>query len=288
MGAVTNPKSCEGCALYGVGRGFVMDSGNPKTAKAIMCFEAPGSQEIAFELRPQANRGFFETAKECNEEIRRRQEAFPDIPLKFLSLGAPIVGPTGQAIQRWIWEKVGIKRDELFLMNTIRCLPPKSKNGQAYPTGDARKQAEQFCRKYDRIDQFRPDTMVVTIHPAALLREIGPLPLVVKDMEKVRDFTTQGRRVMALLGGKALHAFLRYTENVQWWRGHYVGLAADWSETYKQIFDFKAKPRKERATVTRPEVLDEMPCKSAKRYKGARPPKCGCVACWTLWENKNV
>ena len=230
------PNQCNGCPLRDTGRGWVCDSGDPKTAKYGLVLEAPGSQEISFQLRPQAGRGFYETQAECDAELARRREAFPDIEDSFLKLGAPIVGPTGQALVWMILNKVGIKREECFIQNVIRCLPPKSKNGGQYPTGAARKQAEAHCRVYDRVEQFSPDTLITTIHPSSLLREITPLPLVVKDFEKMRDFTAQGRRVMMLIGGKAAHAFLRYAENVTRWRGHYSLLASDWSSWYKNLF----------------------------------------------------
>lgn len=250
MSELTTPPTCEGCSLHGIGRGFVPDSGNFETAKYLLCFEAPGQQEIIFQLRPIARRGFFETQQECDAEIARRRKAMPDVPINFLRQGAPIVGPTGFATQRWILDRVGIKRSDCAIMNVLRCLPPRGKTGDPYPTGEARKIAEAHCRRYDRVAEFNPNTTVVTLHPASVIREVTPLPLVVKDMEKVRDFTVQGRKVMTLLGGKAAHAFLGYAQNVTRWRGDYTSLDFNWyCDVVSRLTDAIRRPRKAKKTT---------------------------------------
>jgi uracil-DNA glycosylase len=282
--SATQPDSCKGCSLYGVGRGFVLGCGDPAKAKYAIILEAPGSQEITFTLNPNAKRSFLATKEECDEEVRTRQRDYPDLRNGSIRTGVPAVGPTGLALQFWILGKVGIRREDCFIDNTIRCLPPKGKTGTAYPTGDARKLAEQHCRRYDRIAHFRPDTAVFSLHPAGILREITPLPLAIKDFEKVRDFTNQGRRVLALLGGKATSAFLRYGSNVTKWRGHYAALPENWSETYKEVFAYQGKTKRVAKVVVRPEELTES-CSSCKRYKGKNPPKHNCRSCWDRFES---
>lgn len=252
MSEPTQPKSCEGCPLYGKAKGFVLGCGDPRSAKYAIILEAPGKDEVAFQLRPNPNRAFLRTAEECDQELAIRKRDYPDVEERYLRTGVPVVGATGAALQFWVWPKLGIKREECYIDNTIRCLPPKGKNGEAYPTGEDRKEAEKFCRQYDRLHHFRPDTLVFSLHPAGILREITPLPLVVKDFEKVRDFTAQGRRVLALLGGKATHAFARYGSNVTKWRGHYAGLPGDWCETYQGDFEYQRKRKvKEKVKMTK-------------------------------------
>lgn len=246
----TGARSCNCNVFRSKGRGFVLGVGDPATAKYAAIFEAPGREEIAFSLHPVSGRGFLETQAQVNEELGRRKKRYEGIPEKLLRLGAPVVGPTGMALMMWVFPKLGIKREEFFLDNTIRCLPPKGSKGY-YPTGDEKKSAERCCRQYDRLDEFRPDIAIATLHPAGILREITPLPLLIKDMEKVRDFSQAGKRTMALLGGKAVQAFLRYGENVTKWRGHYVRLKEDWIQTYKQLFEFRAKVKKSRAKAGR-------------------------------------
>lgn len=304
MSEPTQPPTCAGCPLYGVARGWVAGCGDPQKARYAIILEAPGKDEISIELKPNPNRAFLKTKEECEKEISIRERDYPNIPRRHLLLGAPVVGQTGLALQYWIWPKAGIKREECFIDNTIRCLPPKTKTGVQYPTGEARKAAEKHCRQYDRIDQFRPDTLLFGLHPAGLLREITPLPLAIKDFEKVRDFTSQGRRVLALLGGKATAAFARYGSNVTRWRGHYAGLAADWCETYRSLFEYSAKGRKKKVTdpasdffgipesvvrrardkERRPDELAPGRCNQWKRHRHNHPPKCAHGGCWDDYE----
>jgi len=307
-----HPPGCRGCPLDKIAKGFCLGSGDPQKAKYAVILEAPGRDEVQIELKPNPNRAFLKTAEECERELGVRRRDYPGMLEKFLRLGAPVCGQTGLALQFWIFPKVGITREQVYFDNTIRCLPPKSKSGAQYPTGEIKKAAELACRQYDRIGQFRPDTVVFSLHPAGLLREITPLPLAIKDFEKVRDFTSQGRRVLALLGGKATSAFARYGSNVTRWRGHYAALAADWSFTYKSLFEYAKKARvkrvakakasaedsiesdyfgvpqatlrKARVKVTRPEGELAASCKGCKRYQGKRPPRAACAACWTKFE----
>lgn len=306
------PETCysSGCPLAETGRGFCLGSGDPTKAKIMLNLEAPGRDEISFEVRPVAARWVMSTQAEAERELTIRRRDYPEMEQKFLRYGAPVVGATGSALNFWILTKVGIRREDIFFDNVLRCLPPKGKTSQ-YPTGEIRKEAERCCRQYDRIDKFKPDTALVTIHMASLLREITPLPLVVKDIEKARDFTSQGRRLIVLVGGKAAHAFLRYADNVTRWRGHYAALAENWSETYRSLFDYAAKKRKkavrlteeEQAEVdffavtkavvkrakekkTRPLELFEGLCKSASRHRHKNPPKCSFEGCWTTYETK--
>lgn len=293
----TQPPTCANCPLYGVGKGFVLGSGDPAKAKYAVILEAPGREEISFQLRPNPNRAFLQTTGECEKEVALRRRDYPGMEERWLRTGVPAVGATGMALQFWIWQKLGIRREEVYVDNVLRCLPPKQKSGEAYPTGDVRKEAERCCRQYDRIGTFRPDTAIVSLHPAGLLREITPLPLAVKDFEKVRDFTAQGRRVVALLGGKAASAYLRYASNVTKWRGHWVELCSNWSETYRALFEFSKKRRKK---VTEDEELGEyfaVPKETLKKArvkaepkdgtcgkKHRKEPKCGYVGCIKIWE----
>lgn len=301
-----HPEGCRGCPLDKTGRGFVLGCGDATKARFAIILEAPGKDEISIELKPNPNRAFLKTKEECDKEIDIRKRDYPSMEQHYLRLGVPVVGQTGLALQFWIWPRAGIKREECFIDNTIRCLPPKTKTGVQYPTGEARKAAEKHCRQYDRIDQFHPDTLVFSLHPAGLLREITPLPLAIKDFEKVRDFTSQGRRVLALLGGKATGAFARYGGNVQRWRGHYAALASDWCETYKGLFEYSAKGRKKKVTdptsdffgvpesvvrrardkERRPEELVPGRCKQWKRHTHRHPPKCAHDDCWNDYEKR--
>ncbi len=263
----TQPKTCEGCALYGVAKGFVLGCGDPKTAKYAIILEAPGADETKFEIKPNPNRAFLQSPAECADELRIRDRDYPTLDSRWRRIGLPVVGQTGLALQYWIWPKVGIRREECYIDNTIRCLPPRSKSGVQYPTGETKKAAEHHCRQYDRIDRFAPDTIVFSLHPAGLLREITPLPLAIKDFEKIRDFAREGRRVMALLGGKATAAFARYGGNVTRWRGHYAALEAGWAGTYRELFAYQAKTKRVKKEKVAKDVLRTGDTKSARRRK---------------------
>lgn len=274
MSEPTQPPSCftSGCPLAGKAKGFTLGCGSPKEAKYAIILEAPGKDEVSFALRPNPSRKFLATAEECESEYRRRREDYPNIPEKYLRIGVPIVGPSGGALMWWVFPKLGLRREDFYIDNTIRCLPPKGKNGEAYPKGEERKEAEFHCRQYDRLHLYRPDTFVVSLHPASILREVTPLPLLVKDFEKVRDFTAQGRRVTALLGGKAAYGYLRYASNVTRWRGTYEAVGAEWPDTYKSQFEFQRKNRRV------PKVLVEGVC--GKKHRGVKKaPSCGYIGC---------
>jgi len=300
-------KCADGKSFESLGRGFVLGTGDPAKAKYAFVLEAPGREELSFKIQAVPGRSFFSDPAEVEREISTRRRDYPDVPVEYLTRGAPVVGQSGAALFGWILPKAGIKRDEnVYLDNTIRCLPPKNAQGAYYPTGEVKKGAERCCRQWDRIEAYRPDVLVFGLHPAGILREITPLPLAVRDAEKVRDFTNAGRRVLALLGGKATQAFARYGSNISKWRGHYITLAADWAKTYKQLFEYVAKrnARKRKAVSeetdiwgvpqsvvdrareknTRPDELNPVACKSFKRYQGKRAPKCGCAPCWDKYE----
>ena len=211
------PDSCyEGCPLAETGRGFCLDSGDAATAKMLVCCEAPGADEITFPLTKQEDT--FWAA-----EIERRRAAYPDLPERLIKIGAPVVGRSGSLYWHWMMSPVGQTRRDVFQMNVLRCKPPKHGDSN-YPIGETRKQAERHCRQYDRHAAFAPDTAVVTIHPAALVRDITPLPLVVEDVRKARDLAKEGRRVMLLAGGKAAKAFTGGRENPTYWRGDIVAI----------------------------------------------------------------
>lgn len=234
---------CKCTVFKSKGRGFVLGTGSPSKAKYAFIFEAPGKDELGFRIQPVAGRTFLGDQASVNAELAERERAYPGLDRRFTRVGAPIVGATGVELEMWGFPKSGINRGELFIDNTLRCLPPKSKQG-AYPTGEDRKEAEKCCRMWDRFEEFKPDVALVTLHPAGIMREITPLPLQIADLTRAKDFAESGLKVMVLNGGKASHAFLRYAENVTKWRGHYEFLPSDWAATYKAAFEFKKKVKK--------------------------------------------
>src|SRR5579859_6199033 len=145
--------------------GFVLGSGDPKTAKIGLMLEAPGREELTYAV--------------SDAELERRRRAFPNLGDEWLRKGQPVVGKAGATLWQWGLAPVQITPHSSFVDNGLRCLPPKIGNSQ-YPTGDVRKRAEACCRQYDRWEEFRPTVSLVNIHPAAIARDVTPLPLMVR------------------------------------------------------------------------------------------------------------
>lgn len=110
------------------------------------------------------------------------------------------------------------------------CLPPKGKQGP-YPTGATRLQAEACCRQWDRwtdrpgdsgvLPGYNPTHSLISIHPAAVVRDTTPTPLMVRTIEKASQLVERGARPLILFGGKATKLWLGYGENVTRWSGHW-------------------------------------------------------------------
>lgn len=186
----------------------MLGSGDPATAKVGLLLEAPGKDELHWRVEDP-----LETA--------RRKNSYPDIPAEFLVKGMPVVGKAGGILFSWMLAPVQLTRNDLFIDNSLRCLPPKVKDA-AYPTGDEKKAAEAWCRQYDRWDEFRPTVNLVQIHPAALAREPSPLPLAIKTFEKAKHFALGGERPLVMCGGKSVGMWMGYGSTVQTWLGHYA------------------------------------------------------------------
>lgn len=117
------------------------------------------------------------------------------------------------------------------------CLPPPNKTGASYPIGEEKGKAEFCCRQYDRVQHFPGKVVEVSLHPASLLREVTPLPLLIKDFEKAVSFIRQGYKTVLLLGGRAADAFLGYADNVTRWRGHYEVLLSPLPVWYSKVVE---------------------------------------------------
>lgn len=202
------PKMCENCPLYEKGKGFVLGSGEPCTAKLAVMLEAPGHTELE--------------GKPDDPEITSRKLAYPNVDISILSKGLPAIGPSGKELDMWVLKPLGLARKDVFVDNCLRCLPPKGKNGEPYPVGDERKQAEIHCRRYDRWHLYTPSVAIISLHPAAILRDTTPLPLQLSDFRKALEFRSQGERPLILAGGKASEMWLKRSGiNVLKLRGSY-------------------------------------------------------------------
>lgn len=207
---MNKPPQCAGCPLYEKGKGFVLGSGDPCTAKLAIMLEAPGSTEL--EGRPD----------EGEVSIRVRDYSPAGLDSSSWSRGLPAIGPSGKELDMWVLKPLGVARKDVYLDNVLRCLPPKGKNNEPYPVGDERKAAEAHCRVYDRWHLYVPTVSIISLHPAAILRDTTPLPLQLADFRKALEFRQAGERPIVLAGGKASEMFLgRSGINVLRLRGSY-------------------------------------------------------------------
>ncbi len=133
--------------------------------------------------------------------------------------GEPFVGRAGQLLTKII-EAIGMKRDDVYIANVLKCRPPGNRN----PLPDEialcmpylLKQIEIIQPKVlcalgtfaaqtllntkepvgtlrGRFHQYKNIPMMVTYHPAYLLRNPNDKAKVWEDMKKVRDFLNGGK-----------------------------------------------------------------------------------------------
>jgi len=246
---------CECPGFQSKGKGFVLGVGDPEKASLAVVLEAPGAEEISFPLDGPGAPGIIPP-----DELERRKREYAELgDSRFIRVGAPVVGKSGSLLNQWIFPKVGVRREEVFIDNTLRCLPPKNKQGQPYPTGAERSQAEHCCRHWDRVQRFDARMVEVSLHPAGILREVTPLPLLIRDFEKAVSAIRQGYKTLMLLGGKAAETFLGYAENVTRWRGHYEVLTegvGGWYDRVVARVEGKLKKGKKQKKVGKAEAIN--------------------------------
>ena len=157
-----------------------------------------GRQQIVFGVgNPNADLMFVGEAPGRDEDIQ----------------GIPFVGRAGQKLTQII-EAIGLKRDDVYIANVIKCRPPENRN----PEPDEVEQCEPFLfRQIDiikpkvivalgtfaarsllktdapisrlrgRVYDYRGAQLVPTFHPAYLLRNPSCRREVWEDMKKVRS-----------------------------------------------------------------------------------------------------
>jgi len=160
-----------------------------------------GRQQIVFGVgNPNADLMFVGEAPGADEDIQ----------------GEPFVGRAGQLLTKII-EAIGLKREDVYIANLIKCRPPSNRN----PEPDEMEQCEPFLLR--QIDSVRPKVIVAlgkfaaqallktadpitrirgreyayrdavllpTYHPAYLLRTPSAKREVWEDMKRVREILT--------------------------------------------------------------------------------------------------
>ena len=173
---LTKPTGCASCPLYRIGQGFCPDELRANP-KLLLQLEAPGKDEI--------------------------------------DEGLPTVGKAGYWLWHNIMQQVGVTRDECSIGNSLRCLPPINRQGEHYPIGQTKVDAEKCCRQYDIWHKFDESVPLMlfgnhatniqmgvdsiqkwhghiarvgnritgcTFHPSAVMRQPNLLPVVVSDI----------------------------------------------------------------------------------------------------------
>lgn len=214
MGAV--PQQCGDCPMSSVAKGFALHSGAmpPKSGICIL-LEAPGPDEPVFLVKDLVDGA---------AEIERRRKQYPTLEPSWITKGAPVVGRAGNLMWFWILAPLNLIRPDVAVFNTISCYPGKGPDGQFfYPTGNVRKRAEATCAELwlRPLLEWQPTRVVEAMHPSALSRDITPLPVVRRAVEKAKMFAARGERVLLIMGGKGAKHFLGYGENTTRWCGHH-------------------------------------------------------------------
>jgi len=131
--------------------------------------------------------------------------------------GIPFVGRAGQKLTQII-EAIGLKREDVYIANVIKCRPPENRNPEpdevescepflfrqvdtikpkvivALGTFAARsllKTADPISRLRGRVYDYRGAKLVPTFHPAFLLRNPSCRREVWEDMKKVRSLLNE-------------------------------------------------------------------------------------------------
>jgi uracil-DNA glycosylase family 4 len=168
-------KNCKRCKLSPTRRNIVFGSGNPN-ADLLFVGEAPGADE--------------------DEQ------------------GLPFVGRAGQLLTKII-EAIGMRREEVFICNILKCRPPGNRNPEtdeiaacekflfrqidsvkpkvicalgAFSAKTLLRTNEPISRLRGHLVDYRGAKLMATFHPAYLLRNPNEKRKVWEDMQAVRDY----------------------------------------------------------------------------------------------------
>jgi hypothetical protein len=215
---VNVPQQCADaeCPMVATAKNFACHSGQmPPRSGICILLESPGSDEGIFLVKDLVG-GLA--------EIERRRKLYPDLEDKWTRVGAPVVGRAGTLMWYWILQPLNLQRSDVAVFNTLHCYPGKSADGTfAYPKGNVRKRAEATCAHtwLQPLLEWDPTISVIAMHPSAISRDVTPLPVVLRAIEKAKVFAAKGERVLVLMGGKAAKHWMGYGENTTRWCGHF-------------------------------------------------------------------
>lgn len=128
------PSTCEGCILYGNGKGFVPDTILPHS-KVLIKGQNPG---------------------ECEEQGHRVTGYSGSRPVYDKAQPGPFLGPTGYQLDHTFLPLAGLSREDISVSNAIRC---RWKGGNELPSGKVLKEAIKHCSQYNVV----PASVKVTV-----------------------------------------------------------------------------------------------------------------------------
>lgn len=127
--------------------------------------------------------------------------------------GRPFVGPSGQLLDEML-EKVGLRRDDLYVANVIKCRPPMNRDPQPEEIKECfpylRAQVAlvkpriivclgvhasrlvlgrdvRITKEHGKIHRVKNFTIIPTFHPAALLHNPQNVPMAEADFEIIGE-----------------------------------------------------------------------------------------------------
>lgn len=83
------------------------------------------------------------------------------------------VGKAGHWIRHNILANAGVRESDVLFDNTLRCLPPANKQGDHYPIGEDKVEAEKLCRQYDQWQQCPLSIPLLLVGGKALAVRLG-------------------------------------------------------------------------------------------------------------------
>lgn len=199
------PEGCRRCPLSLVDTGFVPDEYPPSPLIAVL-LERPGWEEV----------------------LEQR----------------PLIGKAGRLWLSRLIKRTGHEREDVLICNTLRCF----RQGNVYPTGWERKQGEKCCRQWDHyhrtpedgtlrsggLGKFDPNLIMVTYHPAALLRTPAFYWPTLRAVEVAFEKAREGWRPLLCMGDKAamlVGKWMEGTGGMKTWQRHWWTSTLPWLTT---------------------------------------------------------
>jgi DNA polymerase len=207
--------------VAGVSRDPQWRARSEKNGEAVPVFTNPADvlAAIKVEIGPDCSRCKLHT-------LGRRQIVFgvgnPDADLMFVGeapgadedvKGEPFVGRAGQLLTKII-EAIGLKREDVYIANVIKCRPPQNRNPEpdevdtcepflfrqidaikpkvvvalgSFAARALLRTQDPISRLRGRVYEYRGAKLIPTFHPAYLLRNPSSKKEVWEDMKLVRN-----------------------------------------------------------------------------------------------------